>query len=74
MSDDISQALAARVRLRHALRDAEVLGIDSDPDGSVAACAARTLLRGGCRDPQVTETWEGVLLLWIAERTRGGIL
>jgi hypothetical protein len=66
--------LAARVRLREALEIAVALGVDRDPEGSVASAAARSLLRAGSRDIDRCDVWAGVLALWSAMRTEGGLL
>jgi hypothetical protein len=66
--------LDARVRLRGVLEIAVALGVDRDPEGSVAAAAARSLLRAGSRDVDRVDTWAGVLALWAAARTEDGLL
>lgn len=71
---DLRPDLAARVRLRLMLRDAEALGAASEPEGSVAVAMARRLLREGYRDIDTIDAWTGVLALWIAVRTEGGLL
>ena len=66
--------LEARVQLREILKIAVALGVDRDPEGSVAAAAARSLLRAGSRDIDRVDTWAGVLALWASMRTEGGLL
>lgn len=70
----IRPELAARIRLREMLAIAVKLDIDRNPEGSVAAAAARALLRTGSRDIDRVDTWAGILALWVAARTEGGLL
>jgi hypothetical protein len=70
----IRPELAARIRLREILAIAVHLGVDRDPEGSVAAAAARSLLRAGSRNVDLVDTWAGVLALWVDVRTQGGLL
>jgi hypothetical protein len=70
----IRPELAARIRLREILTIAVHLGVDRDPEGSVAAAAARSLLRAGSRNVDRVDAWAGVLAIWVALRTEGGLL
>lgn len=67
----MTPALAARIHLRRVLIRAVALGVDADRKYSVAACAARKLLRDGSDNLSAIDTWSEILAMWVSEREEG---